>query len=369
MSVVRGGRTLGTLKILAERKHFGVAVDSAAVDFGGGLTYARHALPELAERLDDARPLLICTKRNVNEQREVWSHDVWTIPQWLPARLLVQQLLPLIFPRAVVFGTGNLCSAVFGAARSVVLVQDIRFFGPTPMKPVNRFERLVRFMMHRSVRRARRVIAVSQSLADAIVVTVPEAADKVSVALSAPPAAVAPERPGDWSFDPPFLVSIANGSDHKRLDHTVQVWKTAAVPGLGLAMAGYIPEPRQSELVQAAQGAAGELHMLGPVADTRALGWLMACGEAVLSMSEQESYGLTLVEAGQHGSRLLVTSLPAHIEVAGTNATYVDVGDVAGAAAKVAELLASDRPAPWSLDQTWGETADAMAAVLDEVAS
>ena len=344
-----------------------MVIDSVAADLGGGLTYAKNLLPELAVQLGDHNPLLVCSKRNEAWLQEVWPFDVWVVPTALPARLAVQQLLPLLFPNSRILGTGNTAPLTVGAARSAVVVQDIRFFGTNPTTPASAIERAIRFVTRSSVNRAERVIAVSESLRSAIIHTSPRTEAKVRVALSASPERHSPRPPASQPVNS-FALSLANGALHKRLEHTVEGWARAAIPNLDLVLVGIVPDPLRPRLEAASHGAAGELIMTGPVEDQETLAWYLGNAEMLISSSERESYGLTAAEAGLHGCRLLLTDLPAHREVCGSRATYFPPGRPDELARCIPEVLEAPRPQPWSTGRDWTETAETIAATLTEIA-
>ena len=69
-----------------------------------------------------------------------------------------------------------------------------------------------------------------------------------------------------------------------------------------------------------------------------ALRRLMAQARAVLMPSLAEGFGLPIVEALTLGTPVLASNLPAHLEVGGEFACYLDPGDVAGWVREIARL-------------------------------
>jgi glycosyltransferase involved in cell wall biosynthesis len=68
----------------------------------------------------------------------------------------------------------------------------------------------------------------------------------------------------------------------------------------------------------------------------------MAQARAVLMPSLAEGFGLPIIEAATLGTPVLASNLPAHLEVGGDFAIYLDPGDVAGWVSEI-DRLTKDR--------------------------
>jgi glycosyltransferase involved in cell wall biosynthesis len=131
--------------------------------------------------------------------------------------------------------------------------------------------------------------------------------------------------------------------------------------------------PELPRLERAARSSS-RVRVLGPVSDEERLRWQRSA-DIVVSLSEHEAFGLTLLEGLTVGARAVVTDIAAHREVAelagaGDAVAFVpcppNSEQVAGALRRV--LAFPDRRPPPEVPWTWGRAAAAAREVYDEVA-
>ena len=305
----------------------------------------------------------MCSQANLDDLQPAWSHDICVITHRIKQRVLLQQLLPLLFPNAVVLATGNLAPLFAGSKRSAVVMQDTRYFGPDAVEPSTRYHRTQRWFAHRSASRAGRVIAVSDTMRANVLHTVPGCADRVVVARHGAPTYHRPVEPKPKPRSSYFGLTLAHGSPHKQLDTVVAAWARAGVPDLDLTMVGFIPDELAPRLRALAADANGQLDMVGSVLDPSTVAWYLDNAEFLVSASEFEAYGLAPVEAGMHGCRTVLSDIAGHREVCGDNARYFRVGDVNGLNC----LLSLQRANPWTVHTTWKDTALAVLSALGSI--
>jgi glycosyltransferase involved in cell wall biosynthesis len=263
------------------------------------------------------------------------------------------------------------------ARRSVLVLQNPNYFGAGPSLTHNR--RLARraeiAACHASVRRAARVLAISESLASDVrndvrrrraPVTVLQSGAPTWADVARRPAGLAPAIAAEGSPAP--LLALANDAPHKGLDLLVGAWAGARHEGLRapLLLVGAMTERRAAQLRRLVPG--DDLHLLGPLHDRGELRWLLEHAAALVAPSLLEAHPLTPAEAGALGCPLVLSDIAAHREVAGEHATYVSPGDVAALRTALLQVGAERRPAPWTWPVTWEDNAAQLADVLRSVA-
>lgn len=87
---------------------------------------------------------------------------------------------------------------------------------------------------------------------------------------------------------------------------------------------------------------------------------------ALIFPSFAEGFGMPLVEAAQHGVRVIASDLPVFREVGGESAVYFDLLDSQSLAARIEEALASSKGAAPPAVVSWGESAAKLAAMARE---
>jgi glycosyltransferase involved in cell wall biosynthesis len=363
----------------------GVVVDALPVHFGGGGTALVEQLAALERVAPDLELHVLAAPWNAAALRaalgsEVRGSDVRTVTVADGAsRVVWEQLaLPWLGRRpGVLYCPGNLAPLAPTRLPVVLAVQNPNLVGRGRRLPHNRRwgRRLRVAACQVSMRRARWIVAVSESLRAEVVADQPRLADRVSVVPLGPPAVATPSR-RPAALRPEvhdYVLVLANDAPHKRLDDAVAAWGRAfgehpdRAPHLVLA--GRVEPRRRADhrhLVPA--GLRPRLVHLGPVVDRREVTWLLGHARVLVAASELESFGLTTLEAGALGCPLLLSDIPAHREVAGTHATFSPVRDVAALAGALARTEPAPERRPWSWPVSWDEHAERLAAVLRRAA-
>lgn len=328
------------------------AVALAARD---GLEVTVHASTELADRLRAAEGAL-----------RVVEHPRYPLAR----RLVVEQILLLRQYRAsdVVFLPGN-TGLLFSRVPQVICQQNAWYF--TDEVRAFRRRRCSRRMRARlavesamarlSIRRADRVIMVSESLLRAVEADL-GAVPNARVILSAPPSqpVVGQSVPSDG----PYVLAVAPDDPHKDLDGLVSAWRRHAdLPPL--VIVGRSSDERRAALTR---DTADRVRMEGQVEDRARLAALYAGASCVVAHSWFESFGLTPAESLRSGTAVAATDLPAHREVCGDAAVYYAPGDPDALAAAVRTAVAAGPPRPGArgpvLERSWDENAAELALEL-----
>lgn len=353
---------------------------------GGGLTYALGQVGALAEQEGVDLHLLVSP----------WNEDAFRTADVVPSSSIHPVAVPNVVARAaweqvvlarwaarhdvdVVLNSGNFVPLVCRTP-SVMVLQNPNYVGEGRRRARSRGLRYqakigLSFL---SMRRSDLVVSVSEVLASGIrserwLRGVP--VETVRTGGPAPVAAEAGREAIEALVGPePYLVSVANDYPHKRLDDLGALVAALALdddpPVERVVLAGAIAETRREEIRARAGRWSDRLLFLGSVSEPEVVAGLYRHAFAAVSTSEMESWGLTLPEAGARGCPVVATDLPAHREVAGRHARYVEPGDIEGYVARLRQVADAERPAPWNLGRTWGdhgrELAAALRGVLDD---
>lgn len=222
---------------------------------------------------------------------------------------------------------------------------------------------------HLAMKRSDAVVAVSRSLRDEAVATVPGVAEKTRVIPCG-----RPEWPGEavpvTAVPGRYVLTLASPAPHKRVADMVAGWARSldlSGDSVPLVVAGELTAAQRSEHRAAAGRYGDELLHLGPVRDRAQLRWLYENALAMVSMSALESLSLTPVEAGSVGCPVVLTDIPAHREATLGHGTFVPTGDTAGLATELAAGYGRWKPGsePWHWETTWDDHARALLEVFE----
>ena len=145
-------------------------------------------------------------------------------------------------------------------------------------------------------------------------------------------------------------------------------------------MRGAGPSPEEQPGLAGELGVADAVAIL-PFLDKAVLGAVYRRASLVVLPSEEEGFGLPVIEAMTCGTPVVASDLPVLREVGGSAGTFLPTGDVAAWGETVVRLLAerADHPERWEARRaasaaqasrfTWHEYARTMAKVYREVAA
>jgi len=363
-----------------------IVVDALSVHMGGGASYLTRQLAALG-RVAPERNLVVLAA-TWNEQVLRSAVDSSTVVRGLrvgnlATRLAFQQLcLPRYRgERTVLYCPGNLTPLVRSHLPVVLALQNPNMVGPGPCQPHNRrWRRRAQIeMTRRSLRRADRVVVISEALRDDVLGDGLVGPERLRVVPSgAPP--VSPgggSAPDGFPFDAgQYFLVLANDAPHKRHDHVIESWSRAwegtpeeSFPGL--VIAGHMSQARRSDqraLVRSRHRS--QLLHLGAVDQPETVDWLLRNAAALVASSTLEAHPLTPAEAGAVGCPVVLSDIPAHREVARDHAVYVPTDDVA-ALTEVLKAIGASGPGDgrtcWEWPVSWEDNARMLLAVFDEL--
>lgn len=267
--------------------------------------------------------------------------------------------------------------ANFGPARPrvpvVLTVHDLLAFKHPEYVP-GAYAGVLRAMIRRAARVARRVLTVSEASKRDLVELLAIPADRVSVTPLAGSAPVGPSPAPDRRSD--LLLAVGNRMPHKnfeRLLEAMALLPAAERPEL-VVTGSHGDDPLASVVDRLGLGEWVRLH--GWI-ETAELDRLYAEATALVFPTLFEGFGLPTLEAMSRGCPVICSDLPVMHEVAGDAARYVDPGDAASIAEAITALLADpaerSRRSAMGLEQArrfgWERTAaETRAALLSVVA-
>ncbi|MEY2517397.1 MAG: hypothetical protein QOJ89_4755 [bacterium] len=213
-----------------------------------------------------------------------------------------------------------------------------------------------------SVRRARAVIAVSETMRAMLEADMGRLAH-VRVIVSAAPML---ERSAAPPPAEPYVLAVAPDDPHKDLDGLVEAF--ARNPDLPpLVIVGRCAGGRRAALQRRAPG---RVSLLGLIDDRRLIADLYAGAACLVAHSYLESFGMTPAEALLCGTPVAASDIPAHREVCGDRACYYDPADVEALAAAVRAACAAPRPAIQAGGaRSWADNAAELADELRSAAA
>jgi glycosyltransferase involved in cell wall biosynthesis len=162
---------------------------------------------------------------------------------------------------------------------------------------------------------ASRVVVPSRTTGEALIESLPSLAARTSIVspVAPPSPAPAPEVIARLGVSPPYALAVATHWPHKRLAELAAAWR-AHGSRTALVIAGAGTQPLDSPPT---------VRGLGFVSDA-ALCALLAQASCLVSASRAEGFGLPLLEGLAAGVPIVAARLPAHEEVAGRAAVWVE---------------------------------------------
>ncbi|WP_052460930.1 glycosyltransferase family 4 protein [Microbacterium gorillae] len=232
--------------------------------------------------------------------------------------------------------------------RSVSFIHDAMFVDHPAW--FTRFERTYFAAMLPSARRAAVVATSTRTEADRITRLAPRLAPITVTGLAVPPALAeaVPARPIDLDVDG-FALTVGRLNVRKNLERLIEGAGeaqriTARTP---LLVVGSSEHSGVSGTLPPAIDAlrdSGRVRFLGRLSDAE-LAWLYAHADLTVSLTRDEGFGMTPIEAAHFGSPLLVSDIPVHHETVGDYARFVDPDAPAGEIGAAIDASWGARPA------------------------
>jgi glycosyltransferase involved in cell wall biosynthesis len=229
-------------------------------------------------------------------------------------------------------------------APAVAIVYDLLTFEPGT-KPNRRSALIERVTLGTAVRRARGLVCISQTTADALLRRFPHAADKITVA----PLGIAPvlsrAAPQELAELPHrgYVLAVGTLEPRKNLPRLVEAYDALprelqdAHPLVVVGARGW----RAGPTLAALQSLGDRCMMLGNVSDG-ALSELYRRCAVFCYPSLGEGFGLPVLEAMAAGAAVITSDISSLPEVGGDTVEYVDPHSVESIAAGLQQVLGSE---------------------------
>lgn len=330
----------------------------------GDESYVAALLAELS-RLDDGLRFAAVTRRPELVPAEIEPLELPARNQPLRMAFSLPHLLRRLQPALTHF---QHVVAPRSPPPAVVTIHDLSFErAPSLMRPRDRF--FFRTMVPWSVRRAERVLAVSERTKQDVIEHYGVAEDKIVVTVNGVDPAFTTTGPAGGG--PPYLLFV--GALQPRKDPITALEALALTPGdLRLILVG--PDKGFGSATRQAAarlGVAGRVEFLGHV-DKPELARLYRGAQALVFPSRYEGFGLPVIEAMASGTPVVATTAGALPEIAGDAAILVEPGDPAALADGIERALADrDRLVSAGLRRaprfSWAKAARRTVAVYREL--
>lgn len=322
---------------------------------GGRETYVRELMAALRAVRPDLRMTVFVNRAAERVNTGFWRHsadDTVVLPRVDPHRrgrwaLGEVVLLPRVAARLgvdVLHSPANF-APLSGPFARVVTLHDLLFrCHPERLQRIKRMR--ARVLIPPAVRRAHRVITVSETSKSDIVARLRVPPDRVDVVPNG--RGQSSERPGDPDAGRVRLgvggralaLSVAADLRHKNL--------SALLDGLAamapnerpvLAFVGRGTDRGALPARVRKLGLEGDVRLVGPV-ESGELEDLYAAAALLVTATRYEGFGLPVLEAMARGVLVACSDIPVLREVAGDGAAYLDPGDPASIAGAMHRLLA-----------------------------
>jgi len=256
----------------------------------------------------------------------------------------------------------------FLVGRAVTVVPVVHDLIAFRNEPHDRKAKLIeRMTLPRSLRAAKAVCCVSDATAGAVREKFGE------LPLRTVGAGPTKDEDGTWTGSGDFVLCIGTLCPRKNQMRLVQAFAelpASARGNTGLLLVG--GRGWSDDAIVAMAAATDRVEWLGFQDDATCDRLLREC-RAFAWLSEEEGFGLPLLDAMRAGAPVLASDIPANREVAGDAATYADPFDVASIAAGLAAVLSANDPASRAAGKerakrfSWEKTAEAVLSACSGV--
>ncbi|MGB9634479.1 MAG: glycosyltransferase family 4 protein, partial [Chloroflexaceae bacterium] len=194
------------------------------------------------------------------------------------------------------------------------------------------------------IRRAERIVCISEAEAALVSRTFGLGPRQVSVVPTV--VALVDEAAANMELSakaearaPMCLLSVGRMAPYKRIDRLIAA--LSHLPdGYALTLVGDGPERARLEQLAERYGVRPRLHVAGQVSDADLRAWYRRAG-VLVSLSEAESFGRTIVEGLAMGCRVVCSDIPAHREFARRYPAWVTLVPPEAGDGQLATLLAA----------------------------
>jgi glycosyltransferase involved in cell wall biosynthesis len=222
--------------------------------------------------------------------------------------------------------TNSYLSVILTRRPTVAIVYDLMALDPAT-SPNRRSAIVERLTLGAAVRRARRLVCISQTTADALIARIPTCAPRVEVALLGASLPAGSPAPGELTAlpGPGYVLAVGTLEPRKNLPRLVAAFASLpsemqdAHPLVVVGGQGW----RTGETLAALESLGDRCRVLGHVSDAALRELYVRCA-VFCYPSLGEGFGLPVLEAMAAGAPVLTSNVSSLPEVGGDAAAYVD---------------------------------------------
>jgi glycosyltransferase involved in cell wall biosynthesis len=219
------------------------------------------------------------------------------------------------------------------------------------------------------VDRASQTICTSQADADLLCRAAPEAADRVLVVPQGVDTA-AIQAAAPFSTLSTVVLTVGRLERRKRVDRAIAAM-ASLTPAFELVVVGDGPARRRLIAHAADLQVSSRVRFTGPVSDADLHRWL-STARLVVTLSQQEAFGLQVLEGSAAGAPVVASDIPAHREagayVGDLGVTFVSPeGSPLEVADAIRNAVTIAVPAPARPLPSWAEVVDRTLALYEEL--
>lgn len=332
---------------------------------GGAEIYLRNLVRELAITdlgIFDTVVLFVTPQSKGKYLPTTSNFKEYVLPTWSVqgrlARIVAEQLLMPFYIRKAKIDClfSNYVIPVLAPIPQVVNVHDMLYKRlPQMVEPAKRLYWTIFIPL--SLRRARKIMTVSNSSAEDIQRYFPHVKEKLSVTVEGVNLNLAIHRDVNPSLveeqlgiKAPFILSAATFAPHKNLKVLIKAFALVheQFPDTLLVLTGRANTDdalqEQQELIELARSKGLEKHIIftGYVSE-KVLAALYRTAEAYVIPSIYEGFGLSVIEAQFFGTPVITSDAPALKEVGGEATIVASAQDECAFAKHISDLLQNDR--------------------------
>jgi glycosyltransferase involved in cell wall biosynthesis len=222
-----------------------------------------------------------------------------------------------------------------------------------------------------AVKRAEAVVCVTEAEARRVRTRLGVAADQIAVIPNGVSEALIAARGQGVERDPHLLLAVGRLQPYKRVDRAIDMLAELGAP-YTLAVVGDGPQAAALEAQARNLGVADRVVFAGKAGDAELVDWYQRAA-MVVSLSEAEAFGMTVLEGLAAGCHVVCSGIPAFRDLAAQfngHVTVVEDGSPGSGAAAVRARIEQRPVAPPDVSgYTWDAVAERLLAVYENVTS
>ncbi len=219
-----------------------------------------------------------------------------------------------------------------------------------------------------AVRRARAIICVTEAERERVTVRLGVVRERTVVIPNGFSERLMAARKQSDARDPHHLLTVGRLQPYKRVEDAIAIVAELGAP-YRLTIVGEGPHRASLERLARRLGIMQRVEFVGRADDEALISWYRRAG-VVLSLSEAEAFGMTVIEGLAAGARVVCSDIPAFRDLAAHFPAHVQIVGRRDVKAGAAAVIATTRGLPAPADVTaftWDAVTDRVLAVYRRV--